>query len=304
MLNNNILFIIDKNGIKLKIIQKRISKLLFYLTIKKFKMINYIIIINLVFSMKSFKIEQRKIYSNNSFIRLKVNRTGNINLFYPGTDCSYKPLPDEVNINGVDETHESSEYYINSLDDDIRLIFENPPNSVQCLFQNCYDIIEIDFSNFDSSNVEGMVSTFYSCSSLKSINFNNFNTSKVKSMNYMFYYCSSLTTLNLSNFDTSNIESMYEMFSFCSSLTFLNLSNFDTSKVEKMEKMFNECSKLIVLDLSSFNVENIKTMSSMFYKCSSLVYLDLSNFNAPKVSKIDQIFSGMFKITSIKFIKF
>ena len=44
------------------------------------------------------------------------------------------------------------------------------------------NITEIDFSNFDTSEVNGMTEMFSGCTSLTSINFENFNTSKVNDM--------------------------------------------------------------------------------------------------------------------------
>ena len=47
---------------------------------------------------------------------------------------------------------------------------------------------------------------FSNCFSLISLNLSNFNTYNVTNMSYMFYNCNSLTSLNLSNFNTENIN--------------------------------------------------------------------------------------------------
>ena len=70
------------------------------------------------------------------------------------------------------------------------------------------------------------------------LNFSRFDTSKVMNMNGMFKGMSNLNTLNLSNFNTSQVTDMSSMFNDMRSLTALDLSNFDTSKVTNMECMF------------------------------------------------------------------
>ena len=46
---------------------------------------------------------------------------------------------------------------------------------------------------------------FYDCSSLKELNFSNFNTSNVTNMSAMFFGCLSLEKLDLSKFNTINV---------------------------------------------------------------------------------------------------
>ena len=95
----------------------------------------------------------------------------------------------------------------------IRMEWDSSFSNFTALFYGLNNILEIDFSNFNSSQVENMADMFYGCSSLTSINFNNFNTKSVTSMSQMFYCCSQLQSLDLSNFETSSVTSMYRMFS-------------------------------------------------------------------------------------------
>ena len=152
---------------------------------------------------------------------------------------------------------------------------------------------EIDFSNFDTSNVTIMQSMFESCSLLTSLNLSTFDTSKVTNMRYMFRICSSLTSLDLSNFNTSSVTKMTAMFQKCSSLISLNLSSFNTSNVTDMQYMFEGCSSLTSLDLSSFNTSNVTNMSYMFQSCSSLNNLNISNFDFSKVTSYSYMFANV-----------
>ena len=164
--------------------------------------------------------------SNYSFITLKINKTGNIKLFYSGENalCSKQNFsyPDMIQINGINLTYITSEYEFNTTENIIKLIWKKAPLNIECLFYYCSDIIEIDFSNFDSSNIKKMNYMFYSCTSLISINFDNFITSNVVDMNNMFCQCMALPSLNLSGFDTSMVENMDSMFSICSVLSSLD----------------------------------------------------------------------------------
>lgn len=126
----------------------------------------------------------------------------------------------------------------------------------------------IEFNNFNTSNVTNMYNMFYNCGSLKNINFNNFDTSKVRDMSCMFSYCDRLENLDLSSFDTSNVTNMYNMFNYCSVLTRINgIENFNTSKLINSTYMFNRCNALS----GEITISNIDTtdFSGMFSNCST-----------------------------------
>jgi len=137
----------------------------------------------------------------------------------------------------------------------------------------------IDFSHFNSSELEGIFSMFRGCSSIEEINFTNFQTSLVQDMSYMFEGCSSLKSLDLSNFDTSSVTAMHSMFKGCSALKSLDLSNFNTLSATTMQSMFEGCSSLKSLDLPNFDTSLVTEIYSIFKNCESLEYLDISNFD-------------------------
>ena len=170
--------------------------------------------------------------------------------------------------------------------------------------QKIRNILDMDLSNFDTSNVTNMGFMFLGMSNLTTLNLSNFDTSKVTNMARMFVGMSNLTSLNLSNFDTSNVTNMGSMFSLMSSLTALNLSNFDTSKVTNMQAMFQGMSNLTTLNLSSFNTSKVTDMSDMFAEMHSLTTLNLSNFNTSKVTNMSEMFRNMSNLTSLNLSSF
>ena len=170
--------------------------------------------------------------------------------------------------------------------------------------QKIKNILEIDLSNFDTSEVTNMGEMFYGMSNLTSLNLSNFDTSQVTNMGLMFYNMPSLTSLNLSSFDTSKVTNMGNMFSSMSSLTSLNLSNFDTSQVTNMGLMFYNMPSLTALNLSNFNTSQVTNMGGMFSSMSSLTSLNLSNFNTSQVTDMSFMFYGMSNPTSLDLSNF
>ena len=210
-----------------------------------------IIVLYLCLFKTSYSLEKifRIIYSQYSYVIFKINSTGNIPIFHVNDNrldnvfcVPHPPQPDEVYINGVNQSQITTSYYFNHSDNNITYIWKNNLTTTCCMFKSCSKITEMDFSLFDTSQVTTMYSMFDSCSSLTSLNLSNFNTLKVTDMDFMFSGCESLKSLDLSYFETSQVIRMGFMFSYCQSLITLNLSNFNSSKVYNFDEMFGECS--------------------------------------------------------------
>ena len=159
------------------------------------------------------------------------------------------------------------------------------------LFDGYENLIDVDLSGFDTSNVVNMKCMFNECSNLTSIKLDGLDTSKVTDMNSMFAQCSNLMSLDLSSFDTSNVTNMWDMFSGCRNLTNIKLDGFNTSKVTDMCSMFSWCSNLISLDLSGFDTSNVTRMCHMFVGCENLTSLNLSGFDTSNVTDMQNMFS-------------
>ncbi len=129
--------------------------------------------------------------------------------------------------NGVKIDFDGSIFIENNKINNVTLMWKNKLDTCEGLFKDIVSIVEIDFSKFDSSEVESMGEIFSGCINLQYINFSNIDTGSVTNMNYMFKNCSSLLSLDLSNFDTSNVKEMEGMFYACISITSLDLSYFN-----------------------------------------------------------------------------
>jgi surface protein len=111
----------------------------------------------------------------------------------------------------------------------IKLIFLKQMTDCSYMFSNCSNIINIDLSSFDSSNVTHM--------------------------NYMFSECYNLNEINLTNLKAYNVIDMNHMFNKCHEFTKLEFPlSFSTQKITDMSFMFQECQKLSEIIFSeSFN---------------------------------------------------
>ena len=193
-------------------------------------------------------------------ITLKIKGTGTKYIFSSNSKFPNESYPDEVYINGDKQNNVSYSYNFNQIDNNVGLVWYNLISNCDNMFRGCSSITEIDFSNFNTSNVDNMESFFYGCSKLISLNLSNFDTSKVTKMNGMFYECSLLTSLNLSNFDTSKVEVIDHMFFGCSNLEYINMMNFNEMNISndslKYRDIFYNVPENIVVCITKANILN------------------------------------------------
>ena len=192
----------------------------------------------------------------------------------------------------------------NILDLDLSNFDTSQVTNMSSMFRGMSNLTTLNLSNFDTSQVTNMDSMLASVSNLTTIDLSSFDTSKVTDISAMFYDLSNLTTLNLSNFDTSQVTNMQDMFYGMRNLTTIDLSSFDTSKVTRMRAMFYGMRNLTTLNLSSFDTSKVTDMSLMFYNMSSLTTLNLSNFDTSKVINMYSMFDSVSNLTTLDLSNF
>ena len=229
--------------------------------------------------------------NGDSNIILKIKGTGNIKI-YNKID---KSNIESIFINGerVEEIN-SSDFYYNFVfpNNTIKINLKGEIKTAEEMFYTCENIYEMDFSNFDTSQITDMTRMLRDCSSLESINLSNFVTSNLEVMSYMFSGCSSLKSLDLSNFNTSKVVKMNSVFRNLTSLKSIDLSNFDTSNVVYLQCLFLGCTSLISINISNFDTSETSQIQHMFRDCLSITSLDLSHFKTNKVTNIGNMFDG------------
>ena len=259
----------------------------------------------------------QKILSDNSFLKDGINYT-------------FEELPDEILVNGVSQSSIGKFVYnLSEQTNNVTMKWDSNITSCSCMFYGLTNIISIDFSQFDTSQVTNMLYMFNGCTSLVSLDLTNFNTELVIDMHKMFYGCSelrevknnfkaplvvdisnmfdlceNLVSIDLSNFEATSALWMAYMFCNCHSLITVNLSNFNAEKSLYIDNMFNGCYSLKTIDFTNYKTSTVLGMANMFYGCTSLEYLDLSSFDVSSVNNMGHMFSECTSLTSIIFKNF
>ena len=277
---------------------------------------NYILI--------KIKIGEKNINKDIYFLEKDNNEHSHLNIFND-SNCKLYINNEKTNFKKYFNPTIAGEYQI-------KIIFTCTIDNCSYMFNQCKNIIDLDLSNFYSSNVIDMNHMFSECFNLKNINLSNFNTENVtnmsylfnncyeikeldfpqsfntqnvKNFSYMFHNCQNISQINFSSyFKTNNSTSMRTMFGKCYKLQKLDLQNFDTKEVKDMSYMFEQCINLEeILFSSSFKTNQTTYMNYMFSECNSLKKLDLSSFSAENAKFMSYMFNNCKQMTNIDLSK-
>ena len=149
-------------------------------------------------------------YDSEIHLIIKGNGTQNI----LGKDFQFEPS--EVIVNGHRNYSCNKACNFTEELNNITLQFPNHINSTENMFIDLHNILKIDLSNFDASQVTSMLGMFRNCSNLSSVILSNSNTYYLIDISYMFYNCSNLEIINFGNINTSSVENMKCLFCNCS----------------------------------------------------------------------------------------
>ena len=240
------------------------------------------------------------IISYDSSITLKIYGFGNQQIIDP----VFKKHISSISINDIEQPAVNNIYNFTELNNTVKITFSNSFNDLTSFFSNCKNIYEIDFKNFDKSDIKGVRFIFKNCKSLKSLDLSDWNVEKVENLQESFLGCTSLTSLKLPNFENSKLTVLSSTFKECENLSSLDLSTFKTNQVQYMDYTFYGCKSLISLDLSNFDTSSLKNSQNMFKECRALQKLDLSNFKTPKLESMGSMFTDCESLTSLDITNF
>lgn len=167
------------------------------------------------------------------------------------------------------------------------------------LFYECNALTQLDLSNWDTGNIQYMISTFDGCNNLIELNCSTWNTSRVYNMQLAFYNCNSLETIPVRDWDTRSVMYMDKTFGNCTSLVNLDVSKWDTSKVVELTNTFYHCSSLKTLDVSKWKTSNVLRSDSLFAGCEKLTSLDVSKWDTGNITTASSMFSACRALTSL-----
>ena len=114
-----------------------------------------------------------------SKIILKFNNANGVSILGRINDISSAPSPNEVYINGENQSQILTSYNYKEDINNVTLIWKKKINTTNRLFYHCQQITEIDLSHFDTSEVISMSEMFSGCTELTSVNLANLNASKL-----------------------------------------------------------------------------------------------------------------------------
>ena len=222
----------------------------------------------------------------------------------------------EIFIN--DKPVEFSRYFKPEKEGEYKIKINLKKNLKNCssMFSNNDNIIKIDLSSFNTSEVTNMYYMFGRCHFLEEVNLSNCQTDKVVNMSYLFNKCSTLKKVVFpESFNTQNVENMSYMFNCCYDLEDIHFpKSFVTKKVKNMENMFSKCYKLEKLNLENFETNEVTNISYMFEKCYNLkdLLINPDKFKTDKVVKMGRMFNSCenleklniksFKYSNVKFM--
>ena len=238
--------------------------------------------------------------SINNTIILNFKDKGNQALL----NSNFQFPPSFILLNNVNVVVSKYILYINSLNDNVSLIWNYEFNSMSQMFTGLANITKIDFTNFNFEPIKTMVNMFANCINLKDVNFGNYSTKNIESTENLFLGCSSLELLDLSNFDTSKVTTMKNMFYECIKLKKIIFSEFKNSATQNMYGLFCNCYSLVSIDLSHFFTPNCLIMWNMFQGDISLKTLNLTTFDTSKVTDMESMFDGCGSLISLDISNF
>ena len=172
------------------------------------------------------------------------------------------------------------------------------------MFNDCHNLISIDFSYLDISFTVDYYNIFKSCNNLQYLNLSHLQADYITNLSYLFSNMSYLISIDLSNFNSPLYEhSLAGMFFNCKKLESINLCSYDFSRTYNITDMFRGCFSLISLDISSFKYSIIYDFSYLFNDCEKLSYLSMSNFKGSlRENRMDYMFSNCKSLTNIQLI--
>lgn len=174
---------------------------------------------------------------------------------------------------------------------DLTMISPKNETNLNFLFYKNTNLIHINASNWDTSNVTSICSVFGSMTYLESVECAEWNVSNVTNFSAVFDDSYRLKTIDVSKWNTSSATNMSWMFSG-NIVTHLDVSNFNTSKVTNMYAMFSECFSLSHLDISNFDTSNVLNFSKVFCKWNGVCEeLNISGINLERCTSINNTFT-------------
>lgn len=157
-------------------------------------------------------------------------------------------------------------------------------------YSHAYNLKEVYFTGWNTSNVTTFASCFYGCIDLHSIPINIITTPKATALNAMFAYCWALgDSIDISHFDLTKVTTMTDMFRECFRIKHIKFPlSSGTGALTKVDGLFRSCFSLQEQpeNLENLNVTNVTTVSYLFGSCYSIKSINLSLWDITKITSL------------------
>ena len=262
------------------------------------------------------------------------NNTGNLN--QNRVPEIYRPLVNRVVFAGAVTVGNSAQDMFNGFAnltriDNLSLLDTSTAVHMRSMFANTPDLVELDLTTFDTSNVANFHNMFLN-SGIIYLDVSGWDTSSATNVNSMFRDARNLTSLDTSSWTfagipdgtingvidmarmfegthslttigdvsgwvTSGVTRYYNMFLHARSLISLpGINNWDTSSAIRMQSMFSNTWALTELDLSNWQINNVTDFANTF-RDNGLVRLNLTGWSPSSTVNM----ANMFANTALRF---
>ncbi|WP_125587761.1 BspA family leucine-rich repeat surface protein [Companilactobacillus jidongensis] len=152
----------------------------------------------------------------------------------------------------------------------------------------------LNLSNFKTSKVRSLTSTFANTNNLEEVIDRNFDTSSLTLMNAIFNNSNitDFTGLNIADWDTRKVTSFAQAFKNNKAVNLNFVENWNVSSGTDFSEMFSSCTNLITVPTSSWNMPQASNLNSMFNFDSKLKNLNTSNWAPQKLTNLQNTFQG------------
>ncbi|MCR4642544.1 MAG: BspA family leucine-rich repeat surface protein [Lachnospiraceae bacterium] len=146
-------------------------------------------------------------------------------------------------------------------------------------FSECGELLQLDLSGWDLSELENLCQTFNKCSKAEIIlegwNLNPPKGGKLYTVEEAFNLCAAMTgPVDLSGWDTTGLKGYRDDYTGQD----IAISGDHSNGTQDAKGMFNGCSSLTGIDLSGWDLSQATNLGSFFSSCGSVERLDLSGW--------------------------
>ena len=214
-----------------------------------------------------------------------------------------------VEVNGNKEKELKEYYYNYSNNNELKVklieIGNNSVTDMSYMFNNCKNLVSVDFSNWSMINIKSMEAMFQLCSLKQIPDISKFDTQNLENIRAMFCKCINLAEIpdmnKWFNNKDNNLKNISMLFNGCKNLKSINFPKWNTPNLEDISYLFNRCLNLTeIQNLSKLNAGNVADMSGLFNRCEKLIQIQgIGGWSSNYLQYMDYLFQGCYSLEKI-----